>query len=131
MWPYKFSEVDGSLAAEVLHSLNALDPSFPPLRSEHLELGFWWLLKSGEGVLCGFAGITPMEPFLGVGYCKRAYVSPDHRGRGLQLEMLKAREAKARELGWHQLVAETTSIYAARNFERAGFSICEPEQCWG
>src|ERR1700756_3665365 len=118
---YRLVEVDGSLASEVLRSLNALEPSWPALNDDHLETGYWWVLKTTDGVLCGFCGMVPMEPFPGVAYLKRAYVSPDHRGHNLQLRMLEAREAKARELGWHLLVAETTSHYAAHNFERAGF----------
>ena len=129
---YRLVEVDGELSAEVLHNLNGLEPDrFPPLREVHLETGFWWLLKDDHGTLCGFAGLCEMFPFPGVGYCKRAYVSPDHRGRGLQVKMLQAREEKARELGWHLLVGETTSAYAAANFRRAGFELTEPEQCWG
>ena len=37
---------------------------------------------------------------------------------------------KARELGWHLLVSETTSVYDAHNFALAGFEACEPEQKW-
>jgi GNAT superfamily N-acetyltransferase len=128
---YKFVEVDGESYAEVLRNQNAQDPIFPPLRDEHFSLGYWWLLKEDHGTLCGFAGLTPMDPFVGVGYCKRAYVAPDHRGHNLHLKMLEARIAKARELGWHQLVAETTSTHAAHNFVLAGFEACEPEQVWG
>lgn len=128
---YAFEEVDGELAAEVLRSLNTLDPAFLPLTDLHLETGWWWLLKGNAGVLVGFAGMVPMEPFPGVGYLKRGYVSPDHRGRGLQLKMIQAREAKAREIGWHLLVSETKSAFSAHNLCRAGFEACEPEQTWG
>lgn len=128
---YTFIEVDGETHAEALRYLNSLESDrFPPLEDYHFELGYWWLLKSDAGVLCGFAGMVPMDPFPGVGYLKRAYVSPDHRG-GLQLKMLNARIDKAKELGWHLLVSETTSTYAARNFELAGFESCQPEQPWG
>lgn len=129
---YRFVEVDGSDAGEVIRSMNALCPeTFPNLSDDHLELGWWWLLKADPNILCGFAGMVPFEPFPGVGYLKRAYISPDHRGSGLQLRMIEAREQKARELGWHLLVSETACIFSARNFERAGFERCEPEQPWG
>ena len=128
---YRFIEVDGSEAAEVLRSMNALCPEiFPPLSDDHLELGWWWLLKANPNILCGFAGMVPFEPFPGVGYLKRAYISPDYRGHGLQLRMIEAREEKAREIGWHLLVSETNCTFSARNFERAGFERCEPEQPW-
>lgn len=128
---YRFVEVDGSGAGEVIRSMNALCPeTFPALSDDHLELGYWWLLKADPNILCGFAGMIEMAPFPGVGYLKRAYISPDHRGRGLQIRMIEAREEKARELGWHLLVSETSCFFSARNFERAGFERCEPEQPW-
>lgn len=129
---YRFVEVDGETHAEVLRHLNSQYPTaFPPLSDEHLATGFWWLLKTDCGILCGFAGMVEMSPFPGVGYLKRAFISPDHRGHGLHIHMIEAREAKARELGWHLLVTETTSQNAARNFDRAGFERCHPEQPWG
>ena len=130
MWPYRFVEIDGSLASEVLRNLNALDPTFPPLTDDHLEDGWWYVLKDENGTLCGFAGMVDMLPFIGVAYLKRAYVSPDHRGRGLQLQMIEARVAKARDLGRHQLVAETTNPKSAHNLRLAGFEQVEPEQFW-
>ena len=97
---YTFREVD-ERAAEVIRNINALDPKrFPELSDDPIcETGFWWLLKTDAGVLCGFAGMVEMIPFPGVGYLKRAYVSPDHRGHGLQLKMIEARIAKA-ERAW-------------------------------
>lgn len=127
---YKLEEVDGDLSHEVLHNLNQSDPSWPALTDDHLETGWWWLLKTDPSVLVGFCGMVSMLPFPGVGYLKRAYISPDHRGRGLQLKMIEARIEKAKELGWHLLVTETTSRYAAHNFAMAGFEPCEPEQLW-
>lgn len=128
---YKLVEVDGSLSSEVLRNLNRFVPSWPELTDDHLETGWFWLLKADPGILCGFCGLIEMTPFPGVGYLKRAYISPDHRGRGLQLKMIEARIEKAKELGWHLLVTETTSRYAAHNFAMAGFEPCEPEQKWG
>lgn len=128
---YRLIEVDGETHAEVLHNLNGQCPKvFPPLTDEHLETGWFWLLKADPGILCGFCALIGMSPFPGVGYLKRAYISPDHRGKGLQLKMIQAREEKARELGWHLLVSETTSHYAAHNFALAGFELTEPEQKW-
>lgn len=123
-------EVDGLAASEVLHSLNALEPCWPALTEDHLSSGWWWLLKTTDGVLCGFAGMVEMLPFVNVIYLKRTYVSPDHRGHNLQLRMIEARLAKAKELGFHQAVAETTSHWSAHNLALAGFELVEPEQRW-
>lgn len=133
MAAYVFKEVDGEDYADLIRSLNALEPDrFPALEDRHLELGYWWLLKASAGVVVGFAGLCPFDPCPGVGYLKRAYVAPDHRGKGLQLKMIQAREEKARELGWHLLVSECKdNPHSERNFLAAGFEICEPEQPWG
>jgi hypothetical protein len=44
---------------------------------------------------------------------------------------LCTREARAKALGWTQLVSETTSVQSAGNFIKAGYSPFEPEQKWG
>lgn len=130
MFPYRFIETDGELAAEVIRSMNALEASWPVLTDDHLADGWWWLLKDEHGILCGFAGMVENIPHLYEGYLKRAYVSPDHRGHGLQLKMIEARLTKAQELGWRQVVAETISRHSAHNLVRAGFQQCDPEQKW-
>lgn len=134
MRAYSIAEVDGVVFADALRSFNALEPHrFPPLQARHFELGYWWLAHAPDGVPVGFAGLVPMTPFPGVGYLKRAYVSPDHRGHGLQLEFMAVREAKARLLGWTMLVSECAAdnVHSASNFLKAGFERCEPEQPWG
>jgi hypothetical protein len=81
---YLFTEVDSidPNVAAVLHRFNSLSPeTFPPLQSRHLLRGHWWLVHYG-GELVAFAGMVPLEPFAGVGYLKRAYVLPQHRGHG-------------------------------------------------
>jgi len=109
-----------------------LDATFPPLTDAHLDLGFWWFADNPFRAVA-FAGMVPFEPFPGVGYLKRAYVSPEARGHGLQQQFLRIREAKARSLGWTCLVSECAwdNAYSAANFVRAGFESCEPEQRWG
>lgn len=133
--PYRITEADGSnhLAAATIRRMNALAPEiFPALESHHLENGFWWLAYF-EGSVVAFAGLCDMEPFPNVGYLKRAYVLPDHRGHGLQGRFMSLREAKAREIGWTHLVSEcgAANRASARNFERAGYMRCDPEQKWG
>ncbi len=131
---YIIREVDGISHAEVLHYLNGEAPDrFPPLKTRHLERGFWWLVRTWNKSIVGFAGMTPMTPFVDVGYLKRAYIMPAHRGNGLQFKLLRLREAKAREIGWHTLVSECSgeNSHSASNFIKAGFTVCEPEQKWG
>ena len=131
---YIIREVDGISHAEVLHYLNGEAPDrFPPLSARHLERGYWWLVRTWNRSIVGFAGMTPMTPFVDVGYLKRAYISPAHRGNGLHFKLLRLREARAREIGWHTLVSEchADNSHSASNFIKAGFTVCEPEQKWG
>lgn len=132
---YHLAEVDGSdpLYAEVIHRLNRMAPEvFPELRDHHLENGFWWIAYDTNSPVA-IAGMVPFDPFPGVGYLKRAYVLPDHRGHGLQLRFMHLREAKAISLGWHLLVSETAAdnVFSARTFARAGYVQTHPEQPWG
>lgn len=128
-------EVDGGdlEIAATLHRFNGMAPEmFPDLQLRHLESGYWWLVYFGEDPVA-FAGMTPMEPFPNVGYLKRAYVLPDHRGHDLQLRLMITRETKARQIGWTMLVSECgqNNGPSARNFARAGYEVVEPEQRWG
>jgi GNAT superfamily N-acetyltransferase len=133
---YRIREVAASrdrTIAAVLHGFNALAPeTFPPLEPRHMERGHWWIAYH-LGVPAAFAGIVPFEGFPGVGYLKRAYVMPKHRGRGLQRSLLEVREAKARHIGWTLLVSECSAdnVFSARNFQRAGYTQFDPEQRWG
>ena len=134
MGAYFTREVDGVAYAGPLRRLNALEPErFPDLQDHHLSNGHWWVGFTGDGTIIAFAGLVGMHPFPNVGYLKRAYVLPRYRGGGLQAQFLRARERKARELGWTMLVTECASdnAHSMRNLERAGFVRCEPEQCWG
>lgn len=132
MTRYRIEEVNGGEFANPLRSWNALDQSFPPLTDRHLDHGHWWFAYSPIGAVA-FAGLVPFAPFPGVGYFKRAYVEPAHRGNGLQRQLMDVREAKARALGWTCLVSEcaASNTYSARNFAAFGFERCEPEQHWG
>lgn len=133
MSPYRIQEVDGEEHADELNRFNRMDPeTFPPLDERHLTDGFWWFVYLDDEPVA-FAGLVAMHPFPGVGYLKRAYVLPDHRGHGLQLRLMTTRELKARELGWSLLVSECRALngHSAANFCRAGFARVDPEQRWG
>jgi GNAT superfamily N-acetyltransferase len=135
MMIYSIREVDARnhLAAETIHRFNRLAPDvFPDLESRHLDNGYWWLAwLDGEPI--AFAGLVLFEPFPQIGYCKRCYINPDHRGHGLQLRLLVTREIRARQLGWTHLISECSARnhHSSANFRRAGFEQCEPEQRWG
>jgi len=127
---YEIAEVDGIQNREALEAFNALDPYFPPLQERHFTDGYWWLVYGDEPV--AFAGMVPFHPVMNMGYLKRCFVKPNHHGHGLQFRLMRAREAKARQLGWTHLVSECleANTYSAANFRRAGFVQTFPEQPW-
>jgi hypothetical protein len=128
---YHIEEVDATdpREASTIRYFNAMVPDWPPLTDHHLQNGHWWIINATNAA--GFTGMVPFTPFCGVGYLKRCYISPEHRGNGLQIRSLFIREAKAKGLGWKQLISETTNIASAGNFIKAGYSPTVPEQRWG
>lgn len=129
---YRIEEVNGGEFSIPLRSWNTLDESFPPLTDAHLCQGYWWFTYGRAGAVA-FAGMVPFVPFPRVGYFKRAYVEPAHRGHGLQRALMDVREARARALDWTMLVSECarSNVASAHNFAAAGFEQFEPEQRWG
>lgn len=132
---YRIREVDASddEISEIIHDFNrAADPKFPVLKEHELEgLHCYWWLAYLDNEPVAFAGMVPSRLYKNTGYLKRAGVVPEHRGRGLQLRFFRAREAKARKIGWNMLVSECTgTIYSANNFIRAGYKLFEPRERW-
>lgn len=133
---YRIREVDASEddIAEIIHEFNTTsDVKFPKLRDEELEGHncFWWLAYQNDEPVA-FAGLVPSQRYPNAGYLKRAGVIPKHRGNGLQLRFFRARERKARIVGWDTLVSETVTanVISANNFIRAGYLMFEPKEKW-
>src|SRR5579862_7694066 len=121
---YEICEADGQLNAETIRELSAKVPSWPVLEHRHFKYGYWWLALSDEtDIPVAFACLTPMEPFPNVGYFKRSFVEPAHRGHGLQYRLIMNIELKARQLKWSHIVAECDNDNEAsiNNLRRAGF----------
>jgi GNAT superfamily N-acetyltransferase len=130
---YWITQVDGMAHADLLNFMNSLEPAFPPLKSRHLAKGLWWLAQIEDGTVIGFAGLVMMTPFTGVGYLKRGYVLPDHRGHGLQRSFIRKREEIARHIGLTMLATEcaAANLASQANLRQEGFEECDPEQPWG
>lgn len=126
---YRIQEVDGLTFASELIRFNSLIPEWPQLLKRHFENGHWWLAYL-EDKPVAFAGLVPFLP--NIGYLKRCLVLPGHHGHGLQFRLMKARELKAKQLGWTHLVSDcrADNHYSAKNFRKAGFEQFEPEQPW-
>jgi GNAT superfamily N-acetyltransferase len=128
---YLIREVSGLEHCDTIRSFNAMDGAFPPLTHRHLELGYWFFAYWNE-IPVAFAGLVEMFPFPRVGYLKRCYVDPSHRGQGLQQKLLYHRELKAKELGWSCLVGEVReeNEFSNLNFEQCDYERVIPEQPW-
>ena len=87
-------------------------------------------LSDGQPV--GFGGLTKTVSWVDAGYLCRSGVLATARGQGLQKRLLKAREIKARQLGWNWLVTDTTDNPASANsLISCGFKMFLPSKPWG
>ena len=128
---YKIRMVDGSDddVAETLADLHRLT-FFDAAALPDFEIGAWWLAYHGDDAI-GFAGVLPSTYVRNSGYFARVGVLRRHRGRGLQLRLMRTIEARGRRVGWDNIVSDTTgNPVSANNFIRAGYRLYEPEVPW-
>jgi GNAT superfamily N-acetyltransferase len=129
MYRIRIVDADDDDVAETLadlHQLTFFDgASVPPF-----ELGAWWLAYHGDDAVA-FAGVIPSTHARNSGYFSRVGVLRRHWGRGLQLRLMRAIEARGRRIGWHCIVSDTTNnAVSANNFIRAGYRLYEPDVPW-
>jgi GNAT superfamily N-acetyltransferase len=93
--------------------------------------GYWW--GAFDGDLCvGFSGLVPSTRWGDCGYLCRSGVIRSYRGKGIQKKLIKARERKARSLGWNWLITDTYSNPPSSNsLISCGFKLFEPTNPWG
>ncbi|MBR0688978.1 GNAT family N-acetyltransferase [Bradyrhizobium manausense] len=128
---YRIRMVDASdddvadILAE-LHRLTFFDAAAMP----DFDLGAWWLAYCRDDPVA-FAGVVPSTYARNSGYFSRVGVLQRHWGRGLQLRLMRAVEARGRRSGWDGIVSDTTdNSFSANNFIRAGYRLYEPEVPW-
>lgn len=93
--------------------------------------GWWWVVRDGDRPVA-FATLRVVPSWRGSGYLARCGVLKSHRGRGLQLQLLRARQRKAKELGMVRLITTTLdNPISANNLIKAGFRTYLPEVRWG
>jgi hypothetical protein len=128
---YWIREVDGhddEIADTLteLHGLTFFD-SAPVPKFDH---GHWWLVRH-EADPVAFAGVIPSTHACNAGYFCRVGVLRRHCGRGLQLRLMRALEARSRLNGWRSIVSDTTdNLPSANNFIRAGYRLYQPPIPW-
>src|ERR1700733_11884867 len=110
---YRIREVDGEdeEVAEALRELHLLT-FFDSARIPLFDQGRWWLaFRAGTPV--AFAGVIPSTRAVNAGYFSRVGVLSNHRGNALQLRLMRAMEAGARNIGWNRVVSDTTDNIAS------------------
>jgi GNAT superfamily N-acetyltransferase len=128
---YKIRMVDASdddvaEALADLHRLTFFDAAAIP----DFDLGAWWLAYCGADPVA-FAGVVPSTYARNCGYFSRVGVLQRHWGKGLQLRLMRAVEARGRRIGWDSIVSDTTdNRFSANNFIQAGYRLYEPETPW-
>ncbi|MES2192895.1 MAG: GNAT family N-acetyltransferase [Pseudomonadota bacterium] len=109
-----------------LHRLTFFDGAPIP----KFDQGHWWL-ASHEAIPVAFAGLVPSTRAFNAGYFCRVGVLKKHRGRALQLRLMRALEARARRNGWSSVVSDTTeNLTSSNNFIRAGYWLYQPADPW-
>lgn len=132
MSEYRIREVDG-FDADVAHEIEALHsltfwkdaPDIDP------EAGHWWFAYHNKAPVA-FAGVVPSTWFQNLGYFHRVGVLPEHRGKGLQVRLMRTMEARARKIGWDGIVSDTTAWNAAsaNSFIKMGYRVFTPTFRW-
>ncbi|MBK3666795.1 GNAT family N-acetyltransferase [Bradyrhizobium diazoefficiens] len=109
-----------------LHRLTFFDAAAMP----QFDLGAWWLAYQGNDAVA-FAGVVASTYARNCGYFSRVGVLQRHWGRGLQLRLMRAIEARGRRIGWDGIVSDTTdNPVSANNFIQAGYRLYEPKVPW-
>lgn len=88
----------------------------------------WWIAyENGEPV--GFAGLRVMDDF---GFLCLSGVLPDHRGKGIQRQLIRAREHYCRRKGLTAVITYTVMANPAssNNLIRTGYRLYEPDFAW-
>jgi GNAT superfamily N-acetyltransferase len=129
MYRIRTVEADDDETADILGDLHRLT-FFNGAAMPQFGLGAWWLAYHDDDPVA-FAGVVPSTHARNSGYFCRVGVLQRHRGRGLQLRLMRAIEARGRRLGWNSIVSDTTDNPAsANNFIEAGYRLYEPEAPW-
>jgi GNAT superfamily N-acetyltransferase len=93
--------------------------------------GHWWVAYD-KALPVGFASMVSSTRWGDTGYLSRSGVLPAYRGQGIQKRLLRARERKARAIGWRWLISDTfQNPPSSNNLISCGFRIFTPNEPWG
>jgi GNAT superfamily N-acetyltransferase len=107
---YRIPEVDAhdDEVADALTDLHRLI-FFYEAPIPKFDQGHWWFVFH-ETIPVAFAGVVPSTRAFNAAYLCRIGVLKKHRGRALQLRLMRALESRARRNGWSSVVSDTTEI---------------------
>lgn len=90
----------------------------------------WWLVfHNGKPV--AFAGMLASTVESGSMYLNRSGVLAEHRGKGLQVALIKARLKRAKQLGAKWATSDTyDNPHSSNNLIACGFRAYRPEHPW-
>ena len=129
MYRIRIADADDDDVAEILADLHRLT-FFDGASVPQFEFGAWWLAYHNDDAVA-FAGVISSTHVRNGGYFSRVGVLRRHWGRGLQLRLMRAIEARGRRIGWRSIVSDTTdNPVSANNFIRAGYRLYEPDVPW-
>lgn len=107
---------------------------FPSDHRPVLENSLWWVVWRGREPV-GYAGLRVCENAQnkGLGFLSRAGVLREHRGRGLQRRLIRAREAEARSLGLSELITYVAlwNCVSLNSLVACGYRFYRPADKWG
>jgi ribosomal protein S18 acetylase RimI-like enzyme len=84
---------------------------FHHLEDTYIKCGGEFLVGELEGRIIVMGALKPISP--GLAEVKRMRVHPDFQRRGLGQMMLSMLETRARELGFHRLILDTSTVQKA------------------
>lgn len=95
------------------------EPGTPPTGA---DVAVFLLARDGDGLPLGCGGLRLLDETSAE--IKRMYVTPEARGTGVSVAVLRALEAEARDLGLVELKLETGTAQpdAMRFYEREGYA---------
>ncbi|MFT4120430.1 GNAT family N-acetyltransferase [Bradyrhizobium sp.] len=129
MYRIRAVDADDDEVAEALRELHR-QTFFDGAALPRFDVGTWWLAHRDNQAVA-FAGVVPSTHTRNGGYFCRVGVLQRHRGRGLQLRLMRAVEASGRRVGWDSIVSDTTdNPVSANNFIQAGYRLYEPDAPW-
>lgn len=130
---YRITQIDvAKHESELLALQEVCLPKSNPLAPDQWGAthAYWWIMRDETGII-GFASLREAQSMRKTGYLSRAGVLPAHRGQGLQKRLIRAREKKARALGWTHLVSDTyDNPPSANNLIDCGYKTFKPRKPW-